>query len=111
MVKKEPEVLLKLIWQEMEQNNDAVMQGDIQSLASIEAKIQEFCEVIKALPLPEISRFQDDFKTLMERLVIWSEHLEMRKRNIEQELKTLNTQSKAQAAYKTQSPHIKPESE
>lgn len=111
MAQQEPEVLLKLLWQEMERCHDAIMRGEIHSLEVIETKIQEFCEVVKAMPGQDMLRFQDDFKALLEKLVEWSQLLEQRKKVIEKELKSLNIQAKAQAAYRIQTSFRKPDNE
>ena len=99
----EPEVLLKEILQMMEQCDAVFSSGETADLAEVEMKVKDFCLVVADLSPEDALHFQEDMKGLMERLVEWSDQLIARKQEIEKDLQQLNTQSKAQTAYMTNS--------
>lgn len=97
----EPEVLAKQIWQQIEQKDKIIQNGEVFDLSDMEAEVKAFCEMLGKLPPQDARRFEEDLKNIMDKLVEWATVLEERKRQVLQGAKGLNTQSKAQKAYIT----------
>ncbi len=95
----EPEVLLKMVWKELEHNAAAFERGEMVDMTALEEKAKEFCSIIESLPAQEGMRYQQELQRLMLRLNEWAEQLRHKQEDITQQLQNLNKQAQAQAAY------------
>lgn len=102
-VTNEPEVLSRQIWQEIEKRDADIQNGEVIDLSGIESQVKAFCELLGALPSQDALKFEEDLKSIMDRLITWSALLEERKRQVLQGVRNLNAQTKAQSAYITTS--------
>lgn len=95
----EPEVLLKMVWKELEKNAEAFERGEAVDMSALEERAKEFCTIIEGLPTQEGLRYQLELQKLMQRLNEWADQLRHKQEDITKQLQNLNKQAQAQAAY------------